>query len=165
MCLVQHDQGVDAEQAGMHRTRAGRHVVAAKQQTGADHVDRAHDDSRNTRLFKPASIIRMLAAQRGHRQRLVQGEMQAVADGSYRRLVARATAENGRETIGFGGCLIDNGASIHDIDQPPRKGAADASAASHSAMTLVLPRPVGMSTASGRWPVARESERSRSCQE
>jgi len=43
--------------------------------------------------------------------------------------------------------LIDDGAAVYDVDEPPRKLGAVSPGTSQIAMTAVLPRPVGMSSA------------------
>jgi hypothetical protein len=79
MRLIEHDQSVDAEQAGVQGPHPSRHAVAFEKQPRPDHVDRADDDCRCRRVAQPVAVVDPRAAQRGDRQRGIGTQAQSLA--------------------------------------------------------------------------------------
>ena len=114
MRLVQHHEGIAAHQARRIGSHPPGNAIPLEQQARADHVHRADDDCRGSRIVQPFAIIDVLAAQGGDRQWPVS-ECQPLPH----LLDSRASrAMQGRADVcGKGGGLIDHGAAVDDVDQ------------------------------------------------
>ena len=111
MRLVQHHESVAAHQT----RRVGPHppgdAIPLEEQAGADHVHGAHDDRRGSRILQPFTIVDVLAAQGGDRQRPVSERQRSPHPFKL------WTPQSFADAFGEIGGLIDDRSTVDDVDQ------------------------------------------------
>jgi hypothetical protein len=140
----EHHQRNRFEQACIVGPHSAAHPVPPEKQARADHIYRASDDRGRRGIFELSSVVREFAAQRTDPELLVRAAL--------------------LDTLRFRRGLIHDRPTVHNIDQTARSGAPAHRARYQSAITLVLPRAIGRSIASGNAPLENCSPYSRVCQ-
>ena len=127
MCLIEQDQAVLAQQAGVHRLHPIRDAVAAEQEPRTHLVDGGAQDGRLRRGTRPVVLQWHTAAQPlRHQRRLVAaGEpLQPPRDfGDHAAASLRAprrVAQDGGDPLGATIGVVDHQAPIHHQDNPQR---------------------------------------------
>ena len=115
MRLVEQNERIDTEEAGMVRTHSPRHAVAFEQQPGADHVDGPDHDGGLRGIFQPVPVVGESAAQRGDGEPCPRVEPQLRG-----QLAGHVRAQTFREPCR----LIHDRPPVDDIDEPPRQAGA-----------------------------------------
>ena len=130
VCLIEQDQAVLAQQAGVHRLHPIRDAVAAEQEPRTRLVDGGAQDGRLRRGTRPVVLQRHTAAQPlRHQRRLVAaGEpLQPPRDlGDHAAASLRAprrVAQDGGDPLGATIGVVNHQAPIHHQDNPQRSAA------------------------------------------
>jgi len=109
MRLIEHDQCVGSEEAGVVWPHLAGCPIALEEKPGADHVDGAHDDGGRGGIFQPVLVVNVLTTESRDRQR---------ACSQTERLFELCIAVNaGPEPVCYIRCLVDHCAPVHNIDE------------------------------------------------
>ncbi len=110
--LVEDDESVGPEQAGVVGAHLPRHPIPLEQEAGADHVDRPDDDRGRGRVREPLTVVHEPAAKRGDRKSAIRRQAESLLHG---RIVLDEFPETNRDVRG----LVDDSPAINDIDEAP----------------------------------------------
>ena len=124
MRLVEHPPGVEPGQGRVDAAAPGGELVAAEEQTGADHVQGAdHDGGAGGAAGVLGQVGRQAAPQPSHlKDRLVRAEAEAAAQdgGEFRQRTLDGAVDQVRQVAGAPVSVVDDDSAVDDDVQAQR---------------------------------------------